>query len=138
MRLRRLLNRRRLTFSESDEYPHAWTTDSRTIVFESNRAGHFDLYRQDIDRRNRSRSSSLRWISHGAVVARRESLLYHESRDGKSWKVMRIPLRGLTRAGASGRELNEEFRCGLQAGRVRTRTVEGDQFVFSRVAPAAW
>src|SRR5436305_12726703 len=38
-----LLNRRRLSFSESEEYPHAWSSDSKSIVFESNRAGHFDL-----------------------------------------------------------------------------------------------
>jgi Tol biopolymer transport system component len=133
-----LLNRRRLTFSESDEYPHAWTSDSRSIVFESNRAGHFDLYRQDIDRRE---SEPIVVSPLLKVMARlapdRQTLLYSESRDGARWKVMRIPLQGGRPEPVVAEEnANEEFRCGLRAdSRCVLRTVEGDQFVFYELQP---
>ena len=38
-----------LTFTDADEYPHSWTPDSRSVIFESFRNGNFDLFRQDID-----------------------------------------------------------------------------------------
>jgi Tol biopolymer transport system component len=133
-----LLNRRRLTFSESDEYPHAWTTDSRTLVFESNRAGHFDLYRQDIDRREPEPIVvSPLWKVMARLAPDGQTLLYRESRDGVGWKVMRIPLQGGTPEPVLADEnVNQEFRCGLQAGtQCVLRTVEGDQFVFYELKP---
>jgi Tol biopolymer transport system component len=45
---RRLNNARRLTLGVSD-YAHAWTPDSRGVVFESKRNGRFDIFRQQID-----------------------------------------------------------------------------------------
>jgi len=133
-----LLNRRRLTFSESDEYPHAWTTDSRTIVFESNRAGHFDLYRQDIDRHeSEPLVVSPLWKVMARLSPDGQTLLYHESRDGKRWKVMQVPVQGGAPESVQAEEnINEEFRCGIQAGtRCVLRTVEGDQFVFYELHP---
>ena len=47
----RIFNTRRLTLDERTNYPHAWTADSRAVVFESNRNGNYDLFKQDIDRR---------------------------------------------------------------------------------------
>ena len=133
-----LLNRRRLTFSETEEYPHAWTADSRTIVFESNRIGHFDLYRQDIDRRESEPlvvSPSSKVMAN--LVPDGQSLLYRESHDNVSWKVMRVPVRGGSPEPVLANEnINGEFRCGLQAGaRCVLRTVEGNQFVFYELHP---
>ena len=47
----RIFNTRRLTLDERTNYPHAWTADSRAVIFESNRNGNYDLFKQDIDRR---------------------------------------------------------------------------------------
>jgi hypothetical protein len=33
----RIANIRRLTLDERTNYPHAWTADSRAVIFESNR-----------------------------------------------------------------------------------------------------
>src|SRR6185437_927401 len=47
----RITNIRRLTLDERSNFPHAWTADSRAVIFESNRNGNFDLFKQYIDRR---------------------------------------------------------------------------------------
>ncbi|HEY2016658.1 MAG TPA: protein kinase, partial [Bryobacteraceae bacterium] len=131
-----LMNRHQLSFSESQEYPHAWTADGRTVVFESDRTGHFDLYRQGVDRRE---SEPLVVSPVNKVMASMtpggQWLLYRETRDGVSWKVMRIPVRGGSPEAVLADE-NGEFRCGLKAAsRCVLRTVEGDQFVFYELLP---
>lgn len=40
---------RRLTLDERDDYPYAWTADSRAVLFVSNRDGPFHLFKQGID-----------------------------------------------------------------------------------------
>jgi hypothetical protein len=47
----RISNTRRLTLDDQTNYPHAWTADSRTVIFESNRNGGYDLFKQAIDQR---------------------------------------------------------------------------------------
>ena len=42
-------NARRLTREDSIEYTHAWTPDSRAVIFESTRSGSWNLFRQAID-----------------------------------------------------------------------------------------
>jgi Tol biopolymer transport system component len=133
-----LLKSRRLTFSEADEYPHAWTADSRTIVFESDRNGRYDLYRQAIDQRE---AEPLVVSPISKVMAQLSPdgqwLLYRESRDQVTWKVMRVPVQGGTpQPVLTDMNLVGEFRCGLQAGaRCVLRTVENDQFVFHELLP---
>jgi eukaryotic-like serine/threonine-protein kinase len=40
---------RRLTLSDSRDFPDVWMRDSRSILFESNRTGKFQIYRQRLD-----------------------------------------------------------------------------------------
>ncbi|MCL4851693.1 MAG: protein kinase, partial [Bryobacteraceae bacterium] len=47
----RIINIRRLTLDQRQNYPHAWTSDSRAVIFESDRGGSWDIFRQSIDRR---------------------------------------------------------------------------------------
>ncbi len=46
-----LNNQRRLTLEQTNSYPHAWTPDSQFIIFESDRNGHLELFRQKLTRR---------------------------------------------------------------------------------------
>jgi Tol biopolymer transport system component len=46
---RGLKNPRRLTLEESNEYPGAWTPDSKAVLFWSDRNGTFDIFRQAVD-----------------------------------------------------------------------------------------
>ena len=47
----RIMNTRRFTLDERTNYAHAWTADSRAVIFESDRNGNFDLFKQYLDRR---------------------------------------------------------------------------------------
>jgi serine/threonine protein kinase/DNA-binding winged helix-turn-helix (wHTH) protein/Tol biopolymer transport system component len=40
---------RRLTLDERDDFPQAWTPDSKTILFDSQRSGSNDIYKQALD-----------------------------------------------------------------------------------------
>jgi eukaryotic-like serine/threonine-protein kinase len=128
---------RRLTFIDADEYPHTWTPDSRAIIFESNRNGNFDLFRQEVDQND----------ARPLVVSKSATVLPHVSPDGRwilynqrheaRWNVMRIPLGGgsaetiLPDAMVQG-----EYACSTRPdGRCVYRTVENRQFVFRELDP---
>ncbi len=40
----------RLTLDTRNDYPQAWTADSKAVIFESDREGDYHLYRQELDR----------------------------------------------------------------------------------------
>ena len=40
---------RRLTFDERNDWPSAWTPDSKTVLFDSDRSGNWDIYKQALD-----------------------------------------------------------------------------------------
>ena len=46
---RRLKNPRRLTLEESNDYPGAWTPDSKAVLIWSDRNGTFDIFKQALD-----------------------------------------------------------------------------------------
>jgi eukaryotic-like serine/threonine-protein kinase len=41
----------RLTSEENYNYPHAWSADSQSVIFESGRNGHSEIFRQNLRRR---------------------------------------------------------------------------------------
>ena len=45
----RIVNPRRLTLSESWDHAYAWTPDSKSILFDSNRNGTWDIFRQAVE-----------------------------------------------------------------------------------------
>ncbi len=45
----RLKTPRRLTLDEHDDFPSAWTPDSKAVLFSSNRNGNFDIFKQALD-----------------------------------------------------------------------------------------
>ncbi len=46
-----LRNERRLTLEQTNSYPHAWTRDGQSVIFESDRNGRLELFRQNLKRR---------------------------------------------------------------------------------------
>jgi eukaryotic-like serine/threonine-protein kinase len=46
---------RRFTLDDRDDVPDTWTSDNRTLLFDSNRSGVFNVYRQDIQKQNAER-----------------------------------------------------------------------------------
>jgi eukaryotic-like serine/threonine-protein kinase len=129
---------RRLTFRDTDEFPHAWTPDGRSVIFESNRNGNFDLFRQDIDQTD---AQPLVVSNHTKVLAHVSPdgkwLLYNQQEKKSAWELMRIPLEGgpaamlLPDVGLAG-----EYTCALHAaGRCVMRTVQGKEFIFWDLNP---
>lgn len=47
----RLMNPRRLTLDDRDDEPSAWTLDRKAVLFDSNRNGSYDNFRQALDQR---------------------------------------------------------------------------------------
>ena len=45
----RIVNARRITVSEGNEYPMAWTADSKAVIFHSNRNGSWGIFKQLLD-----------------------------------------------------------------------------------------
>jgi Tol biopolymer transport system component len=134
----RFLTVRRLTFTDADEYPHAWTPDSRSIIFESHRNGNLDLFRQGIDQ---SDAQPLVISDQPKALARVSPngkwILYNEKNQMGGWNIMRIPIGGgppktlLLNQGLQG-----EFACSSgTAGRCVGRTVQNRQFLFWDLNP---
>ncbi len=124
---------RRLTFSDADEYPHAWTPDDRSLIFESSRNGNSDLFRQEI---NGSEAQPLvlsdRYKALPRITPDGKWIFYNEQTPTNRWNLMGFPIEGgpakILRA---NRPVQGEFACALgTAGRCVTRTVQNGQFLF--------
>ncbi len=129
----RLKDTVRLTFDKKADYPHAWTRDGKSVIFESSRrSGEFDLYQQAVgDRMATALSPGLfkkalaqmtadgRWILFmGWTTSPGEAALY------------RIPAGGGAAAPVPIGGPLDEFRCALKVKRCVLRTIERDRFVF--------
>jgi eukaryotic-like serine/threonine-protein kinase len=136
----RISNIRRLTLDERTSYPHAWTADSRRVIFESIRNGTWDLFMQDFDRHNPKTLAATplmevlpqltpdgRWILY---VARPMSA-------SEAYTLMRIPVEGGTPEKVPNGFPVDEFRCSLDTtGRCVLRVSVGHEFyVFYELDP---
>ena len=95
---RRLNNARRLTLGGSD-YTHAWTPDSQAVVFESQRNGRFNIFRQRLDQRVRYRAvHDTHWRREAARtfdLRERRSRCLRPGGDGRRGRVI-PPADGVT------------------------------------------
>jgi Tol biopolymer transport system component len=128
-----LANTRRLTFEESEDYPHAWNRDSNAVYFESNRRGNYDLFRLRLDQRE----------PEALYASPEDEQLPHLTPDG-NWILFRksglAPNAILMRMPSGGGKpepvpvdgkTSEEFRCGSRTNsRCVIRSKENRQFVF--------
>ena len=96
-----LLSSRHFTLSDSLDVPGDWTADSKTLIFGSNRNGHWNLYKQALDE---DQAEPLLTGPDAVLNARVSSdgnwILYqHEVKPGDAAapkEVMRIPVAGGT------------------------------------------
>ncbi len=108
---------RRLTSEESYNFPHDWSTDNQSVIFESDRNGHLAIYRQNRNRREPELLAS----------SERENYFPKLSPDGK-WilfmsaqksrdagftdlRLMRVPANGGPIVQVPLVEPLDEFRC---------------------------
>jgi Tol biopolymer transport system component len=138
----RITNVRRLTLDEQTNYPHAWTADSHDVIFESNRRGNYDLFKQGIDQRTPEvivatpmtemlpqLSPDGHFVLYDARPRESEQPWFY--RPGSS-KLMRVPV-----GGGNPQEVPidgplDEFRCALGAGKrcVLRTTVPGESRTY--------
>lgn len=133
----------RLTFEDSYNYPHAWSADSQSVIFESGRNGHLEIFRQN----RRQREPEL------LVSSERENYYPQLSPDGK-WilfmsarktqdagftdlRLMRAPANGGPIAEVPIGEALDEFRCSVPGfGRICVlRTSHGGQQAYYELDP---
>jgi Tol biopolymer transport system component len=133
----RISNVRRLTLDEQTNYPHAWTADSRAVIFESNRRGNYDLFKQGIDQRTPDVIVATPMTEMLPQLAPDGHFVLYDARPRESqqpWfyrpgmsKLMRVPVEGGTPQEVSIGGPLDEFRCALGAGKrcVLRTTVAG-------------
>lgn len=136
----RLLNVRRLTLDQRDDFPHSWTADSKSVIFESNRNGNWDIFKQTVgDRSAKVLQASPLTEYMARLTPDGESILYcaYKTSDGPvPQELFRLPLQG----GISKRVRTvgpfSDFRCSGAAGkRCVLRSVEDRQQVFHELDP---
>lgn len=120
-------NIRRLTLEERTNNPHAWTADSREVIFESDRSGNYDLFKQAIDRRTPDTLIATplteilpqltpdgRFVLYAARPPESERHWYYKPR---TYKLMRVEVNGGVAAEVPIGGALDEFRCALGPGR---------------------
>ena len=117
-----LRNQRRLTLEQTNSYPHAWTPDGQSVIFESDRNGHLELFRQNLKRREAELLVSTPGDVYMPQVTPDGKWLLMMYRDGDSPGTPGKPTRHLLlRAPITGGRAVElplgqpldEFRCSL-------------------------
>jgi serine/threonine protein kinase/Tol biopolymer transport system component len=95
-----LSDRRQLTHSEGNELPVAWTADSDTVVFVSNRAGPWGIFKQSVRNENPESIVAATFLDgfHPSVSLNGEWVLYVDDRNeggfSQPQRLMRVPLAG--------------------------------------------
>lgn len=133
-------NLRRLSLDGSGSFPHSWTPDSRAVIFESDRRGNNDLFRQDVDSR----------VAENIVATPLEDFHANVTPDGR-WvlflqaalhrmapaSIMRVPLAGGPTDQLAGNGELDEFRCALPGGHgcVARKTLGNSAYVFYAFDP---
>ena len=95
---------RKLTFSEGWNAPTAWTSDSKAVIFGSDRNGHWGIYKQELNR-DSAETLVTSDAAHGRPYQpgwQMDSLLHPADRDANSpgsssptpLRLMRIPVTG--------------------------------------------
>ena len=137
----RLTDVRRLTFSSKQDYPHAWTPDSRAVIFESDRLGSFAIFKQAIDQKTPELIVHTAAQSVLAQVTPDGRWILYDSIGGKAaagaWTLMRVPLNGGRPEPVPIGGALDEFRCPLAGknGCVLRETRADQDFIYYALDP---
>lgn len=137
----RISNIRRLTLDERTNYAHAWTADSRAVIFESNRNGSFDLFKQSINQHTPEvivATPATEMLPQLAPDGR--TVLYairSDSAKPEVYKLMRIPVEGGNPEPVPIGGSLDEFRCALETGKrcVLRTTARGKYYAYYDLDP---
>lgn len=139
----RIRNPLRLTLDVRSNYPHTWTADSESVIFESNRGGSWDIFRQRAD---------VRVPAAVVAIPNRSEVLPQLTPDGKyilyasgprvlgskiPLTLMRVPVAGGPVEPVPTNGPLDEMRCStMPQGRCVIRTTSGrTEFIYSELDP---
>ncbi len=130
----------RLTLVDTSSYPHAWTPDNQYVIFESNREGSFDLYKQRVHQRlpETVLSTPGHWEFLPQVTPDGKYILFASTKNAvRPFTLRRIPLEGGSTAEVQTDGPLDEFRCSIHPkGRcVLRKTIEQREFIYYDLAP---
>ena len=112
-------NPRLLTNDESDDAAWGWTADSHAVLFESNRYGSWDIFKQDIDRAEaEALTATIDEQEHHPQVSPDGSwVLYLVSKRGrdKATRLLRVPVGGGPPEVVLTGENLKNFSCAREA-----------------------
>jgi serine/threonine protein kinase/DNA-binding winged helix-turn-helix (wHTH) protein/Tol biopolymer transport system component len=143
----RIANPKRLTSSEGIEYPTAWTTDSKSVIFHSNRNGPIGIFRQALDEAEPTMilmGTEESIPTSSTVTPDGLSILYTlapSDEGGTSVlprRIMRVPIGGGTPSLLLTAQLTGWPRCAQSSATMcvmAERTADGKELVFSVLDP---
>lgn len=133
---------KRLTHDSKIDYQHAWTADSSTVIFESNRTGTFQIYRQRLDRHDAEIIAPSNLTQVFPQLTPDGKWILFESNGspgmGGTYKLYRVPAQGAgTPVEVSG-DVVEQYRCATRGTLCVVRKDEGkEKIVFYALDPIA-
>jgi hypothetical protein len=117
-----LQNPRRLTLESVNSFPHAWTPDNQSVILESDRSGHIEIFRQKLTRREAELLVSTPDDVYMPQVTPDGNWLLMMSRvspspgkpdDLSRHRLLRAPINGGQTVEVPLGEPLDEFRCSL-------------------------
>jgi Tol biopolymer transport system component len=136
---RRLNNVRRFTLDERNDNLHTWTPDSKAILFDSDRNGKRDLFKQALDRDFAEQVVTNPGNKRNPVLSPDGSwILYLQDTAGGITRIMRAPLSGgPSQLVVEGQNI-EDYQCARSPATLCVlceRTAQQKQILFSVLEP---
>jgi Tol biopolymer transport system component len=115
----RIVNLERLTLSDSFNHAYAWTPDNKAVLFDSNRNGTWDIFKQSLDQRTAMKLVASQGARHRpAMSPDGASVLYLTFNSAGYYspsKIMRVALTGGPPLELGGIQNIGEIRCARTA-----------------------
>ena len=110
---------RRLTLQQSTNFPHCWSADNQSVIFESNRNGRFEIFQQNRNRREPELlASSERENYYPQLTPDGKWILFMSAKNTREagftdLRLMRVPANGGTIVEVPLGHPLDEFRCSV-------------------------
>jgi Tol biopolymer transport system component/DNA-binding winged helix-turn-helix (wHTH) protein len=136
----RLDDVRRLSLDDSIAYPHGWTADASAVLYESARAGHWQIYRQQLDHHDPDAILSMNGDEELPRLGPDHSSILFAGRSSPhaSYGLFRVSLEGGPPVSVDTKGPMDSFRCPLSSKLCVLRTREAEEsYTYSLLDPTS-